>query len=136
MKRKATKDFTQDEKNWMDTLEVNYCIAQADGFQLGYAQAINDFNEYIIDYWNGSDDKPQQSVLDALVDLGVELSNRKQVANDNIEKAKEIGFEGYYQWDAVVDGKHTGIARLFTKDFEKVNENHEDSTAQTDGSGT
>jgi hypothetical protein len=59
MKHKETIEFTKEEKEWMDTLAINYIIAQADGFQLGYGQAISDFKEYIIDYWNGSDDKPQ-----------------------------------------------------------------------------
>ena len=141
MKRKATKDFTEDEKNWMNTIAVNYCIAQADGFQLGYAQALSDFTEYITDYWNGSDDKPQKSILDAIADLGVELGNRKNVAKDNLEKAKEMGFVGYYQWNAVFEGKRTCVVRLFTKDFDDNGETeeepiHEDSTAQTDGSGT
>ena len=85
MIHKPTSEFTAEEKEWMDTIKVNYVVAQSDGFQLGYAQAINDFKESIIDYWNGSDDKPQQSVLDALVDLGVELRKRKQVAEKNIE---------------------------------------------------
>ena len=98
--------------------DLDYCIAQADGFQLGYAQALSDFTEYITDYWNGSDDKPQKSILDAIADLGVELGNRKNVDKDNLEKAKEMGFEGYYQWNAVFEGKRTCVVRLFTKDFD------------------
>lgn len=50
MKHKATVEFTKEEKEWMDTITVNLIIAQADGFQLGYAQALSDFTEYIIDY--------------------------------------------------------------------------------------
>lgn len=98
MKHKATNTFTKNEKEMMDTIAVNYILAQSDGFQLGYAQAILDFTENIIDYWKSSDDAPQQSVLDALVDLGVELGNRKKVAEENIKKAKEQGFEQYYSW--------------------------------------
>lgn len=98
MKHKATSEFTNEEKGWMDTLAVNYIIAQADGFQSGYAQALSDFTENIIDYWNGSDDKPQESVLNTLVDLGVELAKRKEIAEKNIETAKERDYEKYYTW--------------------------------------
>lgn len=115
MIHKPTSEFTAEEKEWMDTIAVNYVVAQSDGFQLGYAQAINDFKESIIDYWNGSDDKPQQSVLDALVDLGVELRKRKQVAEKNIEKAKDMGYEQYYSWQYGCNGDISGrIANLFT----------------------
>lgn len=98
MEHRPTSRFTDDEKNWMDTLAVNFIIAQSDGFQQGYAQAIRDFKENIIDYWQGSDDKPQQSVLDTLVDLGVELRKRQQTVEENIETAKERGYEPYYGW--------------------------------------
>ena len=98
MKHKATSEFTKEEKEWMDTLVVNHIIAQADGFQLGYGQALSDFTENIIDYWNGSDDKPQESILNALVDLGVELAKRKEIAAKNIETAKERDYENYYIW--------------------------------------
>ena len=115
MIHKPTSEFTAEEKEWMDTIAVNYVVAQSDGFQLGYAQAINDFKESIIGYWNGSDDKPQQSVLDALVDLGVELRKRKQVAEKNIEKAKDMGYEQYYYWQYGCNGDISGrIANLFT----------------------
>lgn len=30
MKHKATSEFTKEEKEWMDTLAVNYIIAQAE----------------------------------------------------------------------------------------------------------
>ena len=98
MKHKATIKFTKEEKEWMDTIAVNLIIAQADGFQLGYGQALSDFTENIIDYWNGSDDKPQESVLNALGDLGVELAKRKEIAAKNIETAKERDYEKYYVW--------------------------------------
>ena len=115
MIHKPTSEFTAEEKEWMDTIAVNYVVAQSDGFQLGYAQAINDFKESIIGYWNGSDDKPQQSVLDALVDLGVKLRKRKQVAEKNIEKAKDMGYEQYYYWQYGCNGDISGrIANLFT----------------------
>ena len=91
-------DFTDEEKSWMDTVTVNYVIAQSDGFQLGYAQAINDFTEMILDYWRGSDDEPQKSVLDALVDLGINLSERKERARKNVEKAKSMGYRTSYFW--------------------------------------
>lgn len=87
--------LTGEERERLDTLAVNYVIAQSDGYQLGYAQAIRDFTEYIMDYWRGSDDGPQQSVLDSLVDLGVELGRRKHVAERNVEKAKDIGYEDF-----------------------------------------
>jgi len=98
MKHKATSQFTKEEKKMMDTLAVNYIIAQADGFQLGYGQALSDFVDNIIDYWNGSDDKPQASVLNTLADLGVELAKRKEIAAKNIETAKERDYEDYYRW--------------------------------------
>ena len=119
MKIKATKDFTQEEKNWMDTIAVNYILAQSDGYQLGYAQAIQDFTQNIIDYWEGSDDKPQQSVLDALVDAGTELGKKQETARKNVEKAKERGYENYYCWRYKTEDMAYGRnVTLFTKDFE------------------
>lgn len=126
MKRKEISDFTVDEKNWMDTLAVNYVVAQSDGFQLGYAQAISDFKEYIVDYWNGGDDKAQQSVLDALVDLGVELRKRQETVEKNIETAKEMGYEDIYYWRyKEKNGLPTAKVKLFTKDYEKDGEEDE-----------
>lgn len=98
MKQKEVKDFTKEDKEFLETAAVNYVIAQADGFQMGYAQAINDFTECIMDYWQGSDDEPQKSVLDALVDMGVELEKRKQVAEENVKEANKRGYEGNYKW--------------------------------------
>ena len=111
MKNKPISELTSEEKEWLDTVVINYIIAQSDGFQLGYAQAINDFTENIIDYWEGSDDKPQQSVLDALVDLGVELGKRKQNAVKNTDIAKDRGYEQYYKW-SYENGR---IVDLYTK---------------------
>lgn len=116
MKHKPTYEFTKDERNWMDTLTTNYIIAQSDGFQLGYAQAIRDFTENILDYWKGSDDAPQQSVFDTLVDLGVELRKRQEVVEKNIATAKDRGYERYYNWR--FSGKDEDFWRtvgLFTK---------------------
>lgn len=116
MKHKATSEFTKEEKEWMDTLAVNHIIAQADGFQLGYGQALSDFTENIIDYWNGSDDKPQESVLNALVDLGVELAKRKETAAKNIETAKKRDYEKYYVWQyREEDESFSRTVPLFTK---------------------
>lgn len=116
MKHKATVEFTKEEKEWMDTIAVNLTIAQADGFQLGYAQALSDFTENIIDYWNSSDDKPQESVLNALVDLGVELAKRKEIAEKNIETAKERDYEKYYVWQYQEKGEpFSRTVPLFTK---------------------
>ena len=98
MKRKATNSFTDQEKEMMDTLAVNFIIAQADGYQLGYGQAISDFIDNIVDYWEGSDDNPQSSVLHALVDLGVNLGKRQETAKANISQAKKLGYEQYYNW--------------------------------------
>lgn len=98
MKHKATNDFSEIEKEMMDTIAVNYILAQSDGFQLGYAQALSDFTENIIDYWKSSDDAPQQSILDVLIDLGGELAKRKKVVEENIEQVKKRGFEKYYNW--------------------------------------
>ena len=120
MKRKAISDFTAEEKEWMDTIVVNFIIAQADGYQTGYAEAIRDFTEYILDYWNGSDDKPQQSILDALVDLGVELGKKKQTAAENIREAKKRGYEQYYHWEyKTKDMPFGSCVTLFTKEEEK-----------------
>lgn len=116
MKHKATVEFTKEEKEWMDTIAVNLVIAQADGFQLGYEQALSDFTEYIIDYWNSSDDKPQESVLNALEDLGGELAKRKEIAAKNIETAKERDYEKYYVWQyQEKDEPFDRSVALFTK---------------------
>lgn len=116
MKHKATNDFSEIEKEMMDTIAVNYILAQSDGFQLGYAQALSDFTENIIDYWKGSDDTPQQSILDVLVDLGVELGNRQRVVKENIKKAKERGFEKYYNWQYKAEDEFFGrVIALYTK---------------------
>lgn len=116
MKHKPTNEFTEDERNWMDTLAVNYIIAQSDGFQLGYAQAIGDFTESILDYWKGSDDEPQHSVLDAIVDLGVELRKRQEVVEKNIATAKERKYERYYNWQYKEKDEHfRRTVRLFVK---------------------
>lgn len=116
MKQKEVKDFTKEDKELLDTAAVNYVIAQADGFQMGYAEAINDFTEYIMDYWQGSDDEPQKSVLDALVDMGVELGKRKQVAEKNVEEANRRGYEGNYRWDYQDQDKpFKSSFRLFVK---------------------
>ena len=120
MKRKAVSDFTAEEKEWMDTIVINFIIAQADGYQTGYAEAIRDFTEYILDYWNGSDDKPQQSILDALVDLGVELGKKKQTAAENIREARKRGYEQYYHWEyKTKDMPFGSYVTLFTKEEEK-----------------
>ena len=116
MKRKLTSEFTAEEKEMMDTIAVNYVIAQSDGFQMGYAQALNDFTENIIAYWEGSDDKPQQSILDLLVDLGVELGKRQMIAKKNIETAHERNYEHYYNWEySSNDMPFPKTVRLFTK---------------------
>lgn len=117
MEHKTVESFTDEEKEMMDTIAVNYILAQADGFQLGYAQALADFTENIIDYWQGTDDKPQQSILDLLVDLGTELGKRKSTAEKNIKMAKEKGYEQYYNWE-YKDNDEPYInhhIRLFTK---------------------
>lgn len=122
MKHKATNTFTEEEKEWMNTVAANYILAQSDGFQSGYGTAIRDFVNYIADYWNGSDDKPQESVLNALVDLGVELGRRQYIAKKNVKEAEKIGYEQHYNWSYQEAEKpfHT-IVRLFTKkDAEEV----------------
>lgn len=124
MKRKATTFFTDEEKEMMDTIAVNFIIAQADGFQLGYAEAVSDFVDNIIDYWEGSDDKPQRSVLHTLVDLGAELGKRKEIAQMNVSKAKEYGYERYYNWEYKTKDLRDGrIVPLFTqKEIEEGSE--------------
>lgn len=116
MKHKATNTFSEIEKEMMDTIAINYILAQSDGFQLGYAQALSDFTENIIDYWKSSDDAPQQSILDALVDLGVKLGNRKKVAEENVRQAKERGYEQYYNWQyKEKDMPCSRVVNLYTK---------------------
>ncbi len=116
MKHKAIDNFTEEEKEMMDTIATNYILAQSDGFQMGYAQAISDFTDSIMDYWEGSDDKPQQSVLNALVDLGENLARRKQIVKKNIENAETAGYEKYYNWQYKPDGSPFGqFINLFTK---------------------
>ena len=118
--KKTTDEFTAEEKELMNMIAVNYIIAQSDGFQLGYATAIDDFTNYIIDYWNSSDDKPQKSVLDALVDLGDELRKRKSVVENNIKIVKERGYEDHYLWNyKCSDAPFGRNVRLFTRGFDK-----------------
>lgn len=125
MLRKEINEFTEDEKNWMNTLAANYSVAQSDGFQLGYAQAVSDFTEYITDYWNGSDDKPQISVLDALVDLGEQIRKRKQIVEDNIRLLKDAGYEQHYLWKFKLKDEAFPITiKLFTKEFASDNVAH------------
>ena len=105
MKHKTAIEFTKEEKAWMDTLAINYIIAQVDGFQLGYAQALKDFIENILNYWNNT-----------LVDLGVELAKRKEIAAKNIETAKERDYEKYYEWHYQDKDEPFGrTVALFTK---------------------
>ena len=116
MIHKATIDFSENEKEMMETIAVNYILAQSDGFQLGYAQALSDFTENIIDFWKSTDDAPQQSILDVLVDLGVELGNRQGVVKENIKQAKERGFEQYYNWQYKEKDEPFGrVVKLYTK---------------------
>lgn len=117
MEHKATNNFSEIEKEMMDTIAVNYILAQSDGFQSGYAQALADFTENIIDYWKGSDDEPQESVLDVLIDLGIELGNSKKVAEENVRQAKKRGFEQYYNWNYKSKDEPFGrVIKLFTKE--------------------
>ena len=127
MKIKATSCFTDQEKEMMDTIAVNHIIAQADGFQLGYAEAISDFVDNIVDYWEGSDDKPQSSVLHTLVDLGVNLGKRQEVAKRNVLKAKEFGFKQYYNWQYKNKDMRFGtLVPLFTKEEDQIDEVEEE----------
>ena len=117
MLRKEINEFTEDEKNWMNTLSANYIIAQSDGFQLGYAQAVNDFTKNIIDYWKNSDDEPQQSVLDTLVDLGEQISKRKRVAEENIKLVKKEGYDQFEWFFTLNDECFPRRMGLFIKEF-------------------
>ena len=129
MKHKATDTFTEIEKEMMDTIAVNYIIAQADGFQLGYAKALSDLTENIVDYWQGSDDKPQESMLDTLVDLGVELGKRQRIAKENIRQAKSRGYENYYRWQYKEKDEPFGrVVNLFTKSESQLESDEELST--------
>ena len=115
--RKEINELTEDEKKWMDAIAVNYIVGQSDGYQLGYAQALNDFTSNIVDYWNNSDDKPQQSVLDAIVDLGVELGKREKIAEDNIKLVKKEGYDQFEWFFALNDECFTRRMGLFIKEF-------------------
>lgn len=115
------KEF-EEEKEWMDTVAVNYIVAQSDGFQLGYAQAISDLTSNILDYWEGSDDKPQQSFLDTLVDLGENLAKRKEIAKTNMEVVSKRGYERYYHWQNSEKGEISVSVNLFTKKEAEENE--------------
>lgn len=117
MEHKAVEEFTEDEKNWMNTIAVNYIIAQSDGFQLGYAQAVNDFTKNIIDYWKNSDDEPQQSVLDTLVDLGEQLGKRKRVAEENIKLVKKEGYDQFEWFFTLNEECFPRRIGLFIKEF-------------------
>jgi len=117
MLRKEINEFTEDEKNWMNTLSVNYIVAQSDGFQLGYAQAISDFTENIVSYWAGSDDKAQESVLDTLVDLGEQLGKRRRVAEDNIKLVKKEGYDKFEWFFNLNDECFPRRMGLFIKEF-------------------
>ena len=119
MKHKNVADFTTEEKEWMDTVAVNYIVAQSDGFQLGYAQAISDLTSNILDYWKGSDDEPQQSFLDTLVDLGENLAKRKEIAKKNMEVVSKRGYERYYNWHNSEKGEIGVSVNLFTKKEEE-----------------
>lgn len=120
---KDPKDFTQEEKNWMDTITTNYVIAQSDGFQLGYASAISDFTEGIVDYWQWSDDKPQKIILDLLVEMGENLGKRKRVASKNIEEADRRGYVRDYLWKYKRhDEPFETAVSLYTKDFGEAKE--------------
>lgn len=116
MKRKATNSFTDQEKEMMDTIAVNFILAQSDGYQLGYGQAISDFIDNIVAYWEGSDEKPQSSVLHTLVDLGVNLGKRQETAVANVSQAKKQGYEQYYNWQYKNKDLRFGrIVPLFTQ---------------------
>ncbi len=116
MEHKAINDFSEIEKEMMDTIAVNYILAQLDGFQLGYAQALLDFTENIIDYWKSSDDAPQQSILDVLIDLELKLGKRKKVVEENIEQIKKRGFEKYYNWNYKEEDEPFGrVIGLYTR---------------------
>ena len=122
---KLDHKFTEAEGKWMDAIAVNYIIGQSDGYQLGYAQALSDFTSYIVDYWNGSDDKPQQSVLDAIVDLGEQIRKRKQMVEDNIRMMKDAGYEQHYLWKYKFKDEAFPITiKLFTKEFASDNVAH------------
>jgi hypothetical protein len=125
MNHKPTNEFTEDEKNWMNTVAVNYILAHSDGFRLGYAQAVSDFTANIIDYWKNSDDEPQQSVLDAIVDLGIELERRKARAVKNKDEAIKAGYEQYYNWQYKHKEDFGAVVNLYTKADAQEEEKHD-----------
>lgn len=116
MEYKPTSEFTNQEKEMMDTIAVNYILAQSDGLQKGYSQALTDFTDAMIDYWKGTDDEPQQSILAILVDLGVELGKLRKIAERNAEEAKKRGYDKYYLWEYKTEDEPFGRnIQLFTK---------------------
>lgn len=109
-------DLTEEKRELADIIAVNYVIAQSDGFQLGYAQAISDFIQSIHDYWTTGDDQPQLSVLDTIAELGENLANRKRIAKENMEKATEKGYAPDIHWAPIGGGP---IIWLYTKHREE-----------------
>lgn len=119
-------ELTEEKREMAEIIAVNYVIAQSDGFQLGYAQAISDFIQSIHDYWTTGDDQPQLSVLDTIAELGENLGNRKRIAKENMEKATEKGYTPDIQWSPIGGGQ---MVWLYTKHREKEagGEENEDS---------
>lgn len=78
---------------------------------------MNDFTKNIIDYWKNSDDEPQQSVLDTLVDLGEQLGKRKRVAGENIKLVKKEGYDQFKWFFTLNDECFPRRMGLFIKEF-------------------
>ena len=91
---KRKNDYSAEEKKWLDTAAVNYVIAQADGFQQGYGQAVQDFIHDIVDHqWGCSDDRIPEAVLSVLFGLSQLYHKRKNNAKKNEEIALENGYQ-------------------------------------------
>lgn len=116
MNVKTEDDYSAEEKKWLDTVAVNYVIAQADGFQQGYGQAVQDFIHDIVDHqWGCSDDRIPESVLSVLFDLGKLHHKRENNATKNTEIASENGYE-FHDYRLRLDSERAGqYVRVYLK---------------------
>lgn len=101
----------------LEMVVINVGIYQSDGFQQGYACAINDFIDNMVDYTKVSDDEITGDFLNTLVDMGKSLAKRKDVAEKNLVEAKKRGYTEKLTWRN--EETFAGI-NIFVKDSEKL----------------
>lgn len=108
-------------------MAANYIIGQSDGFQQGYARALNDFSDYLTDYCSGSDDEVHKSIIDALIDCGVELVHLKITANKNDNEAEKEGLVRIINFTFErKDGTYGPTVRLRLKESDSESEKAND----------